>query len=240
MSSVLAIIPARGGSKRIPRKNLISFNGKPIVSLPIVSCLQSGVFSEVMISTDDPEIRDVSLSFGAKVPFLRSEESSGDSASTAAVVSEVIEKYSQLGRNFEYVCCVYATSVFADSAMLQKAFELLKNERLDSVISLTRFSFPIQRALKVSNGQVKFAQPEYITTRSQDLEVHYHDAAQFYFLNVKSFLREKQLFMSNTRGIEIAPEFVQDIDNLSDLRIAEMKYSLKTQSCFLRNNSASS
>jgi pseudaminic acid cytidylyltransferase len=223
----LAIIPARGGSKRIPGKNIITFFDKPIISYPLQVCLNSNLFDEVMVSTDDDQIAKISIEYGAKVPSRRTEQNSSDTASTADVISEVLEFYAGQGLVFESVCCIYPTSIFVDQEMLVEASKRLESHSCDSVVSITKFTYPVQRALYKRNNLVGFINPENALKRSQDFEVFFHDAAQFYFFKTGSFLDSKALFSSQTQGIEIDPYLVQDIDTMDDLKIAEMKFRLK-------------
>lgn len=222
----LAIITARGGSKRIPRKNIRSFHGKPIVSYSIEAALASELFDDVMVSTDDEEIARIARNCGASVPFLRSSSTSDDTATTAEVISEVLDSYASLGRRFGYACCIYPTAPFLTGTKLQSAYQLLMHEKCDSVISMVPYSFPVQRSLRKIGNSVDFSCPEYAQTRSQDLEQHYHDAGQFYWFDVEAFLINRRLFMSRTSGYILSETEVQDIDNESDWLIAELKYSL--------------
>jgi pseudaminic acid cytidylyltransferase len=221
----LAIIPARGGSKRIPRKNIKDFLGKPIITYSIQTALASNLFDEVMVSTDDEEIAKIAKELGAKVPFLRSKENSDDFATTADVIFEVIEQYEKIGRSFESVCCIYPTAPLITKESLRKGYELLKENNYDSVIPIVKFGFPIQRAVYVNTRKkVHFCQPEHINSRSQDLQSAYHDAGQFCWIKVEAFKSHTQLWTSNTGAIILSETEVQDIDNLSDWIIAENKY----------------
>jgi pseudaminic acid cytidylyltransferase len=222
---ILAIIPARGGSKRIPRKNIKNFLGKPIIAYSIKAAIASKIFDEVMVSTDDKEIAGVAKKYGAKVPFFRSTKNSDDHATTADVIKEVLLEYKKQGKNYDYVCCLYSTAPFVTSEKLIKAKETLEKSRADSVLPVTFFSFPIQRSFKIdSNGALKMNWPEYLNTRSQDLKPAYHDAGQYYFLNVKSFLTQKKVFAKKTLPIITSELEIQDIDNEEDWKLAEFKY----------------
>jgi len=221
----LAIITARGGSKRIPRKNIKDFSGKPIIQYSIEAALLSKCFDEVMVSTDDKEIAEFALSCGAKVPFFRSEKNSDDYSTTADVLIEVIEQYKNEGIDFDYACCIYPTAPFITAEKLKTAHEKLRENDVISVVPIVRFGFPILRSFKMEEGYVKLNWPEYINTRSQDLAPAFHDAGQFYFFRVEDFLRTKKLFTEKTIGIEMPEVEVQDIDNVEDWRIAEIKYS---------------
>ncbi len=225
--SNIAIITARGGSKRIPRKNIKEFCGQPIIAYSIQAALTSGCFDEVMVSTDDEEIKEVALKYGAKVPFMRSDETSNDYATTQEVVMEVLKAYRKMNIDFEYVCCIYPTAPFITAEKLKKALELLVDNKCDTVFPVVPFSFPPQRGLLVErNGKTTFKYPDFSLMRSQDLETVYHDCGQYYCLNVKRFMCEKKLIMSNTYSIIENELEVQDIDNEIDWKLAEMKYQL--------------
>ena len=220
----LAIITARGGSKRIPKKNIKEFCGKPIIAYSIEAALTSGVFDEVMVSTDSEEIASVAKACGASVPFLRSEAASNDYATTADVLTEVLEEYGKLGRQFDAFTCIYPTAPFVTGKKLVEAVGLL--DGADAVISVVRFSFPPQRAFVVRDGSVAFQYPEYERTRSQDLEPIYHDCGQFYICNAKPFLEKHSLILPKTRPFILPEEEVQDIDTMSDWEIAEAKFKV--------------
>lgn len=226
LNKCVAIITARGGSKRIPRKNIKNFLGFPIIKYSIEAAIKSKCFDEVMVSTDDREIAEVSEKFGAKIPFLRSQATSNDYATTADVIEEVILEYKKTGRNFEYCCCIYPTAPFISTEKLKEGFGILKIKKADSVLPVARFSYPIQRALKIENNRLLMFWPEDLNTRSQDLMPAYHDAGQFYWLNVKNFLKQKKILTENTFSLEIPESEVHDIDCNEDWKIAEMKYSL--------------
>lgn len=220
----IAIITARGGSKRIPRKNIKDFLGKPIIAYSIEAALASNLFDEVMVSTDDEEIAQVARSFGASVPFLRSSSTSDDFATTAEVLREVLASYKAVGKEFTYACCIYPTAPFVNAEALTKAYTLLIDKALDSVFPIQRFSFPIQRALVFKDNKLTWLQPENATKRSQDLETTYHDTGQFYFFDVVAFLSSGSLLTKNSSGIEIAEMEAHDIDTEEDWKVAEFKY----------------
>lgn len=224
MSSI-AIITARGGSKRIPRKNIKDFLGKPIITYSIEAALESGVFDEVMISTDDEEIADIAKKAGATVPFMRSESTSGDFATTADVIEEVLSSYADLGKEFDYVCCIYPTAPFVTATAIKTAMETLVSKDVDTVMPVVRFSFPPQRCVVVKDDMLVAKWPECMNMRSQDLEPYYHDCGQFYCLNTKSFLEQKKIVMEKTMPYFQEEMNVQDIDTLEDWEIAEIKYS---------------
>ena len=225
MSSV-AIITARGGSKRIPRKNIKEFCGKPIIAYSIEAALGSGIFDEVMVSTDDVEIADIAKAFGAKVPFFRSEKTSNDFATTADVISEVLDKYEKMGKSFDYACCVYPTAPFITAEKLKLAMEKLQSEGGDSAMPVVKFSFPPQRCLVINNGSLEYKWPENANKRSQDLEPFYHDCGQYYVFKVSSFRKSGQIIGGKVIPIVTPDTEVQDIDEMSDWQIAELKFKL--------------
>ncbi len=222
----LAIIPARGGSKRIPKKNIKIFLGKPIIAYSIEAAIKSNLFSEVIVSTDDESIAKIAIEYGAKVPFLRSDHNANDFAVLADVVEEVINNYKELNKDFDTVCCILPTAPFVTSAKIIEAFNTLKNNKLDSVFPVLEFSFPIQRSLKINKEKVEMVWPEHLNTRSQDLEPRYHDSGQFYWITINAFLNEKKLLTSNSGSIIISQLNAQDIDTETDWKLAEIKYKL--------------
>lgn len=223
----VAIITARGGSKRIPKKNIKDFLGKPIIAYSIQAAIQSQLFDEVMVSTDDDEIAKIATSHGAKIPFIRSAKNSDDFATTVDVLLEVIEKYKENGIEFSYGCCLYPTAPFITGELLKEAFDLIKEKEFDTVFPVVRFGNPIQRALtKNKDGKISMMQPEYKLSRSQDLENAYYDSGQFYWFKSKTLIENKSLWTDNTGVIEIDEHKVQDIDNLTDWKLAELKYKL--------------
>jgi N-acylneuraminate cytidylyltransferase len=229
-SKTIAIIPARGGSKRIRKKNIKPFHGKPIISYAIETAHQTGVFDEVMVSTDEPHIAEISRQSGAQVPFLRSENSSGDHAGLADVLIEVIKEYGTRGVSVKYVCCILPTAVFATAEQIVNGYSKIKNELAQAVIPVSRFSYPPQRAFIITNGLLEMKWPENYVKRSQDLEPFYHDTGQFYWLSVSDLLTHKKLFMPNTIGMEIDNSAFQDIDTPDDWEIAEFKYTYRNAS----------
>lgn len=222
----LAIITARGGSKRIFRKNIKLFNGFPIIKYSIIAALDSGCFDEVMVSTDDKEIADLSLSFGASVPFYRSASNSDDFSTTADVIEEVILQYKKNGKEFSSLCCIYPTAPFVNAERLTKGMNLLMETGADCVLPVVRFGYPIQRALEIENGKVQMIWPEHYLSRSQDLSPAYHDSGQFYCMKTESLLKQKKLFAEFTIPMVISEEEVQDIDTEEDWKLAELKYQL--------------
>ena len=222
--SNLAIITARGGSKRIPRKNIKEFCGQPIIYYSIRAAIESNLFDEVMVSTDDTEIADIAGKCGAQVPFMRSEATSNDYATTNDVLIEVLTEYQKLGRDFDTICCIYPTAPFVTAKKLCDCYALMKSSNADSALTVTRFSFPPQRAFVIRGGSVEYQYPQYAKARSQDLEPIYHDCGQFYFFRKESFLHNNQIIGGNTVPYVVPEEEVQDIDTLSDWKIAEMKF----------------
>lgn len=225
----LAIITARGGSKRIPRKNILPFLGKPILAYSIEAAVNSGEFDEVMVSTDDEEIASLAVCYGASVPFLRSEKTSGDYASTVDVLLEVLERYEDMGEHFDILCCIYPTAPFITDIKLNDALSKLLNSEADTLLPVVTFSYPPQRALVMEGDYLKFEYPEYIASRSQDLKPHFHDAGQFYIMKTEAFLRNKSIMTGRILPYELPETEVQDIDNMSDWQIAEMKYRFMTE-----------
>ena len=222
----LAMITARGGSKRIPRKNIKEFNGKPIMAYSIEAALKSGAFDEVMVSTDDQEIADIARKYGASVPFMRSEKTANDFATTVDVIDEVISEYHNRGKDFDVFACIYPTAPFITADKLKEAVEKLSSSDADSLIPVVRFSYPPQRAMEIRDGRLVFRQPENLSVRSQDLEPHYHDAGQFYVVKTESFLKNKGIMVGQILPMELSELEVQDIDNEVDWKLAEMKYKL--------------
>ncbi len=222
----LAMITARGGSKRIPRKNIKEFNGKPIMAYSIEAAIQSGAFDEVMVSTDDEEIAEIARKYGASVPFMRSEKTANDFATTVDVIDEVIREYHGLGKDFDLFACIYPTAPFITSDKLKESVEKLSASDADSLIPVVRFSYPPQRAMEIHEGKLVFRQPENLAKRSQDLEPHYHDAGQFYVVRTESFLKNKGIMVGQILPMELSELEVQDIDNEVDWKLAEMKYKL--------------
>lgn len=225
--SNLAIIPARGGSKRIPRKNIKLFLGKPIIAYSIEAAINSGLFNEVMVSTDDAEIAEIAIQYGAKVPFMRSDKMSNDFATTFDVVEEVINSYKEKEIEFENVCCIYPCAPFVIEQKLEEAYDLFVKEHFDAVFPVMQFGFPIQRALQMDDfGKISFFYPENALTRSQDLLPSFHDAGQFYWMNVASCMEQQKIITANTGSIIITELEGQDIDNEVDWKLAELKYEL--------------
>jgi N-acylneuraminate cytidylyltransferase len=223
----LAIIPARGGSKRIPKKNLKDFLGKPIISYSIKIAIESKLFDEIMVSTDDEDIAEIAIRYGAKVPFFRSVENSDDHATTIDVIEEVLNEYKLRNKIYDYTCCIYPCAPFLSVENLQKSFLKLQVNNYDCVFPIVRYSYPIQRAVRLNHsGSIVMFQPEHIHTRSQDLEASFHDAGQFYFMNTARIIRSRNLWTDNTGYIELSDMESQDIDTIADWKLAEIKYKL--------------
>lgn len=222
----LCIIPARGGSKRIHRKNIKDFLGKPIIAYSIEAALKSGLFNEVMVSTDDEEIAEVARQYGAKVPFMRSSQNANDFAGTIDVIEEVINCYLEKNIQFDNLCCIYPTAPLISTTKINEAYFLLQENGFDAVFPIVPFSYPPLRGLKMKNKFVQMGWPEYLNTRSQDLEIIYHDAGQFYMAKTDQIIKNKSLWTDNTGAVILSEMEVQDIDSETDWKLAELKYQL--------------
>lgn len=221
----IVIIPARGGSKRIPRKNIKFFIDKPIIAYSIEAALKSNLFDEVMVSTDDEEIAKIAIEYGAKVPFLRSEINSNDVATTIDVIAEVTEAYKKEGRIFDYTCCIYPCAPFVTEKILTSSFTKLKDENLDCVFPVLKYGHPIQRALKVkADNRIEMIAPENMQIRTQDLKASYHDLGQFYMFKTEKIISANRLWNDNTGFIELKEIESHDIDTIEDWELAEFKY----------------
>lgn len=221
----LAIIPARGGSKRIPHKNIKDFLGKPIISYSIEAALESGLFDEVMVSTDDEKIAEIARKYNAKVPFFRSDKNANDFATTSEVLLEVIDKYEYLGKLYQYACCIYPTAPFINAERLNQGFQKILSEKRSSVFPVVPFSYPIWRGVRKNvDGKFQMVWPTNLNKRSQDLDEIYHDAGQWYWFSVDDFKQNKTIFSDNASAIILDPMDVQDIDTINDWKIAEFKY----------------
>lgn len=222
----VAVIPARGGSKRIPRKNIKQFAGKPMIAWSIEAALQSSCFDKVIVSTDDEEIASVASSYGAEVPFIRPADLSDDHTGTIPVIAHAIEWQSRNGINASTVCCIYATAPLLESSDLRRGMQALESSDACYAFSVATYAFPIQRAIRVnSEGRVEMLNPELFNTRSQDLEETWHDAGQFYFGKAQAWLAGKTIFSSDAIPI-ILPRFrVQDIDTPEDWERAECLFN---------------
>jgi len=224
--NALAIIPARGGSKRIERKNIRSFCGRPIISYAIGAALEAGCFEEVMVSTDNEEIAGIARELGAQVPFMRSARTADDHATTASVWQEVINLYGKQGRHFSTVCSILPTAPFVSAGQLTEAIRLLESRPdWDAVMPVVAYSPPIQRAFRLGlEGNLEMLWTEHLTTRSQDLEPRYYDAGQYYAFRPEFILKKGSLRLGKLGPILLSPMQVQDIDTEEDWALAELKY----------------
>ncbi|MCM1398914.1 MAG: pseudaminic acid cytidylyltransferase [Clostridium sp.] len=227
MCKNIAIIPARGGSKRIPKKNIKNFCGKPIIAYSIEAAIKSNIFDEIMVSTDSGEIADIARSYGASVPFYRSKEASNDFATTSDVIMEVLGEYKKAGKNFEYAFCIYPTAPFITSELIIDAETLMKDKKPNEIVTVVEFSYPPQRSYVVTeDGMIKYRYEQYINSRSQDLEKWYHDVGQLYVYNVGNFCANNGQIRERIMPIMVSPLVAQDIDTENDWILAEEKYKL--------------
>lgn len=230
--SRIAIIPARGGSKRIPRKNIKDFCGKPILAYSIEAALQTKLFEEVMVSTDDSEIAEIAKQYGASVPFLRSKETANDFAILKEVLNEVLSEYKIIGKRYDEVCCILPTAPLVEADDISKSHEILEKKNCVSVIPVVKYSYTIFRSLKIENGKLAMNWPENFPKRSQDLPEAYHDAGLFYWYSKQYFTEKIAGFGENAYPYIFDEEKVQDIDTLDDWKMAEVKYKkLKKSVC---------
>lgn len=221
----LAVIPARGGSKRIPRKNIKFFHGKPMIAWSIEAAKQSGCFDRIIVSTDDYEIAEVAMAFGAEVPFMRPPELSDDYTGTTPVIAHAIAWQNNQGLKVSEACCLYATAPFVQTKDIQRGLKLLLSGDSDYAFSVTSYPFPIQRAIRITpNNRVEMFQPECFETRSQDLQEAWHDAGQFYWGKANSWLAQKPLFGSGAAPVFLPRHLVQDIDTPEDWVRAELMF----------------
>lgn len=222
----IAIIPARGGSKRIPRKNIREFCGKPLIAYSIEAAKNSGLFDHVIVSTDDAEIREIALKYGAETPFVRPAELANDHATTVPVIKQAVSWVAEHIGTVEHVCCIYATAPFIQKSALLAAYELFVQKKVSGyVFSATTFPFPIQRAFKIkSTGLVEMFEPQNYMTRSQDLEEAYQDAGQFYWGSADTYMSEKIFFSTDSMAYVLPRHMVQDIDTPEDWKRAELMY----------------
>jgi len=221
----LAVIPARGGSKRIPRKNIKPFCGKPMIARSIEAALESGCFDRVIVSTDDAEIAEVARQFGAAVPFMRPAELSDDYTGTVPVIRHAIEWFTANGEVADQVCCIYATAPFISEKDIRQGLESLVTSGSDYAFSVTSYAFPIQRAIRITaQGRVEMFQGEHFNTRSQELEEAFHDAGQFYWGHTGAWLEGKALFGLHSTPVILPRHRVQDIDTVEDWERAEWMF----------------
>ena len=225
------MIPARGESKRIPRKNIKDFFGQPMIAYSIKAALKSNFFDQVIVSTDDAEIAEVAKYFGASVPFVRPDELANDYTGTVPVVKHAIEWFDDQGQSPSEVCCLYATAPFVRAGTIKRAYEQMQSTQADYCFTVTSFAFPIQRALKVTaKNRIEMFYPEHLETRSQDLEESYHDAGQFYWGKAESFKQQKPLFSKSATPYILPRHLVQDVDTLEDWKRAELMYQVLKKS----------
>ena len=223
MKKIIAIITARGGSKRIPRKNIKDFFGQPMIKYAIDAALESKIFDTVMVSTDDEEIAQVARKYGADIPFMRSEKTSNDFASTMDVLLEVIYQYKKINIEYDTLCCIYPCVPFLKEDTLIDAYNLFIKNNTDALMPVVRFSYPIQRALRINNDSLlEYVHPEYIESRSQDLEPMYHDVGMFYFYKVSALNNPYKTI----KYFEMKEAEIQDIDTEEDWHYAELKYRM--------------
>ncbi|KPL16473.1 MAG: CMP-N-acetylneuraminic acid synthetase [Bacteroides sp. SM23_62] len=223
----IAIIPARGGSKRIQKKNIKHFLDRPIIAYSIEAAIGSGLFEEVMVSTDDEEIAKVSISFGAKIPFMRSKINADDYATLSDVMLEVLSEYLKKKIKFDNVCCILPTAPLLSVKRLTEAYERLLSDQYTSVTPVVKYSYPIYRALIIDdNNYLSMNWPEYLKARSQDLPATYHDSGSFYWVKSNVFQMEKTLFTRDGTGIVLEEIEAQDLDSEMDWEIAEIKYKM--------------
>jgi pseudaminic acid cytidylyltransferase len=221
----IAVIPARGGSKRIPRKNIRMFCGKPIIAYSIAAAQQTGLFDQVVVSTDDEEIASVAREFGATTPFIRPTEIADDFTGTNAVVKHAVAWFNAQSNDVTHACCLYATAPLVQANFITEGYEALSRSDAAFAFSVTSYAFPIQRAVRITpDGRVDAIYPEHRMTRSQDLEHAYHDAGQFYWGTARAFLKDLPLFAPHSIGVILPRHLVQDIDTLEDWDRAELMY----------------
>lgn len=225
----LAVIPARGGSKRIPRKNIKDFLGKPLIAYSIETAIDSNLFDKIIVSTDDEEVAQVSKQYGAEVPFVRPKELSDDFTGTNDVVKHAINWFLEQGAQVDYACCIYATAPLLKSQYLKQGLEKLQAYDKSFAFSVSSFPAPIQRAMRVVDNGVSMFYPEHLLTRSQDLEEAYHDAGQFYWGRVKAFLDDENVFSQHSCPVVLPRDLVQDIDTMEDWNKAELMYKIAQQ-----------
>lgn len=224
--STIAIITARGGSKRIPKKNIKDFMGKPMLAYAIEAAREANIFDEIMVSTDSEEIADVARKYGAAVPFMRSERTSNDFSITYDVLEEVILEYKKLGKEFDFLCCIYPCVPFLKAESLKNAFELMKKKDANAIMPVCKYPAPIEWAMRINDDELLADDVEKQLIRSQDLKPAYFDAGMFYFYKTKTFLAKRTTLFPKTLGYVIDESECQDIDTPDDWKMAELKYKL--------------
>ena len=225
----IAIIPARQGSKRIPKKNIRDFSGKPVIAYSIKVAIESGIFDKVLVSTDSENIAEIAIKYGAEVPFFRSAENSRDEATTLDAVKEVLENCkNKLGEEFFYTCCIYATAPLIKPVHLQKGLQLMLKKSYSSVFPVIKYSHPVWRGFElINNEKTKILWPEFSNMNSQQLKSTYHDAGQWYWLDMNKI--SNSIFTDNSGAVVLKQTEAHDIDDIEDWKIAELKYNLQTQ-----------
>jgi N-acylneuraminate cytidylyltransferase len=227
VDKAIAIITARGGSKRIPHKNIKDFLGQPIIKYAIDAALQSKIFDTIMVSTDDEEIAGVAKQCGADVPFMRSKETSNDLATTSDVLLEVVYQYKKENQEFDNLCCIYPSVPFLKGSTLVEAYNIFTKNNIDALMPVVQYSYPIQRSFRLNDdGLLEYMYPEYIKSRSQDLEPAYHDVGMFYIVKTGVLLKEKSLVPPKIMAFVMSELEIQDIDTQDDWAMAELKYKL--------------
>jgi N-acylneuraminate cytidylyltransferase len=223
----VAIIPARIGSKRIPKKNIKIFHGKPLIAYSIQAALKTKLFSSIIVSTDSMEVANIAITYGAEVPFIRPAELADDFTGTDAVMLHALNYLIDHGADIQYVCCIYATAPFINSAYIKKGFDLLKKKNATSAFTVTTYPYPIYRSLKISeDGHLHMIWPDYMNVRSQDLSEAYHDAGQFYWADAQKYMSEKNFFSKDAVPVVLPRHLVQDIDTDEDWQRAEAMYKV--------------
>lgn len=224
--SLIAIITARGGSKRIPKKNIKDFYGKPMLAYAIEAAKGAGIFDEIMVSTDSEEIADVARKYGATVPFMRSESTANDFATTFDVLEEVINEYKKQGKSFDELCCIYPCVPFLTSKTLEESYKLMRQTNANALQPVCKYPAPVEWAMKIENGFLIPNDKAALNIRSQDLTPKYFDVGMFYFCKTEVMLKERTVVPINTSGYVIDEAECQDIDTPNDWKMAEMKYKL--------------
>lgn len=223
----LALIPARGGSKRIPRKNIKPFRGRPVIAYAIEAATASGLFDRIVVSTDDDEIAAVAERFGAEAPFRRPPELADDHATTPAVIRHALDWAERAGLEISHLCCIYPAAPLVRSDDIRRAFDLMEAEGVDYCFPVTEFPFPIQRAIRIrDDDRVEMFDPSHFETRSQDLEPAFHDAGHFYWGRAEAFRRGDQIFSPAAAALRLPRWRVVDIDTPEDWRRAELFHEL--------------
>lgn len=223
----VAIIPARGGSKRIPGKNIKMFGGKPMIAWSIEAAIDTGIFDDIIVSTDDEMVATIARNYGASVPFIRPPELSNDHAGTIPVIKHACNYLHTTGKKYSYACCIYATAPFINASDIITGKNLISDKNLDYAFSVSAYPYPIQRALRIkSDGNVEMFKSEMFNIRSQDLEEAWHDAGQFYWGTLDAWINEKPVFSSNSAPIKIPRERSQDIDTPDDWKFAEILFEV--------------